>query len=148
MNLSVSKDFSFPNLILNWPVILVMHLAFVLDQDLITYTAYKEEMEFVILEPRLLKSVTSFAMIDWYRAGYYNNLRPANKHAAKKTRIHHQTASHFEWFCDTPVSQVSRKVFNQIATIVWTPIQTRPFLTEIRMIFVFIFLLKNIDYWY
>ena len=41
-----------------------MHLAFVLDQDLITYTAYKEEMEFVILEPRLLKSVTSFAMID------------------------------------------------------------------------------------
>ena len=64
MNLSVSKDFSFPNLILNWPVILVMHLAFVLDQDLITYTAYKEEMEFVILEPRLLKSVTSFAMID------------------------------------------------------------------------------------
>ena len=64
MNLSFSKDFSFPNLILNWPVILVMQLAFVLDQDLITYTAYKEEMEFVILEPRLLKSVTSFAMID------------------------------------------------------------------------------------
>ena len=64
MNLSFSKDFSSPNLILNWPVILVMHLAFVLDQDLITYTAYKEEMEFVILEPRLLKSVTSFAMID------------------------------------------------------------------------------------
>ena len=67
---------------------------------------------------KVIKNGDVSAMIDWYWAGYNNILWPVNKHASKRTRIPHQSASHFPWFCSSAVSQVSRKVFNQIATTI------------------------------